>query len=59
MSKLSLPLLYAMDAANGAPDMFSRKLFLLAMLALALTTAAFANSSVDFGNVGGTSLWHQ
>ena len=34
--------------------MFSKKLFLLAVLALALPIAAFANSSVDFGNVGGT-----
>src|SRR5205807_4332298 len=39
---------------TGVQKMFSRKLFLLAVLALALPIAAFANSSVDFGNVGGT-----
>lgn len=34
--------------------MFSRKLFLLALLALVFPIAVFANNSVDFTNVGGT-----
>jgi PEP-CTERM motif len=34
--------------------MFCRKLFLLAVLALAVPIAAFGNSSVDFTNSGGT-----